>query len=91
MGPNMTEKAADRISKSIGVLKDLLDMTDAELEVSRSSGVHHVGAQTEDILVLVQVFQEAKLFREQQGREFTAFPKFQRNLFAKLKHSELWG
>ena len=87
----MTEQAADRISNSIGVLKDLMDTTDKELEVSRSSGIHHAAHQSQDILILVEVIREAELFKEQSGREFTAFPKFNRDHLSKLKYSELRG
>ena len=89
-GPNMTEKAADRISKSIGVLKDMMDITDTELGVSKSSGIHHAPDQTKDILELVEVFIEAELFKHIPHREFAAFPKFDRNLLSKLKHGEFW-
>ncbi|XP_077075461.1 uncharacterized protein LOC143728177 [Siphateles boraxobius] len=91
MGPNMTEQAADRISRSIGVLKDLMDTTDKELEVSKSSGIHHAARQNQDILILVEVIREAELFKDQPGREFTAFPKFDRDILSKLKYSELRG
>jgi hypothetical protein len=91
MGPNMTEQAADRISRSIGVLKDLMDTTDKELEVSKSSGIHHAARQSQDILILVEVIREAELFKDQPGREFTAFPKFDRDILSKLKYSELRG
>ena len=87
-GPNMTEQAADRISKSIGVLKDMMDITDTELGVSKSSGIHHALDHTKDILALVEVFREAQLFKCIPGREFIAFPKYNRNLLSKLKHIE---
>ena len=90
-GPNMTERAADRISKSIGVLKDMMDLTDTELDVSKSSGIHHARDQTDDIIALVEVLREAELFKNQPGRQFTAFPNFSRDLLSKVSHAELWG
>ena len=90
-GPNMSERAAERISKSIGVLKDMMDITDAELNVPKSSGIHHARNQTTDILALVEVFREAELFKTKPGRQFTAFPNFSRDLLSKVSHAELWG
>lgn len=84
-GPNLTEQTAGRISKSIGVLKNLMETTDRELQGSKSAGVHHAARQTEDILVLLKVFREAELFKDHPGREFSAFPQFNRDLLTKLK------
>ncbi len=91
LGPSMTKQAADRIRKSFVVLKELMDPTDTELEVSRSSGTHSDAHQTEDILVLIEVVRMAELLKDQLGREFAAFPNFNRNLLSKMKHSELRG
>lgn len=65
LGPNMTEQATDRISKSI-VVEDMLDTTDAEFEASKSSGIHHAGRQTGDILAFVEVVREAELLKPNQ-------------------------
>lgn len=88
-GPNLTEQTASRVSRSLGIWKELMDTTDSELEVSRSTGAHHAARQTEDILILVEVFQDAELFKENPGREFSVFPKFRRDLLLKLKQSDL--
>lgn len=90
-GPNMSEQAADRVSKSLYILKEMMDTTDRELEVSKSSGVHHTINMTEDISCLVDVFTKARLFNTVIGREFSTFPKFRRDLFSKVRHAELWG
>ena len=89
-GPNLTERAADRVSKSIGILKDMMDTTDTELGVPRTSGIHHARDQTTDILSLVEVFREGELFKTKPGRQFTAFPKFSRNLLKNVKHADVW-
>lgn len=90
-GPNMTEHAADRVSKSLGVLKEMMDTTDRELEVSKSSGVHHVANMTEDIACLVTIFKEVKVFQDITGRQFSAFKKFNSGVFSKMKYAELSG
>ena len=38
-----------------------MDTAYAELEVSKSSGIHHAARQTKDILALVEVVREAEL------------------------------
>lgn len=79
-GPNLTEQTANKVSKSLGVLRALMETTDEELEVSKTSGAHRAVCQTEDILLLVEIFQKGELFKEVPGREFSAFPKFKRDL-----------
>ncbi|XP_048063961.1 uncharacterized protein LOC125278672 [Megalobrama amblycephala] len=90
LGPNLSEMSADRISKSIGILKELMDKTDTELELSRPTGLHHVAREQEDVLTLVNVLRQAQLFQHQPGRQFHAFPNFRKNLLVKLKYRELW-
>jgi hypothetical protein len=70
LDPNMTEQAADRISKSIGVRTKLMDTIDTELEASKSKGIHHAACQSR--------FSTAELFKTQPAKEFTAFPGFNR-------------
>lgn len=90
LGPNLSEMSAARISKSIGILKEMMEKTDTELKRTRPTGIHHVAQEQEDILTLVNVFRETQLFKTQPGRQFHAFPKFQKNLLVKLNYRELW-
>lgn len=92
-GPNITEKSADRVSKSIGILQKMMEDTDRELQVSKSTGAHHAVGHTEDVLVLLEVFKEAELFKDHPGREFSAFPRFSCDLLKtqKLKSINLKG
>jgi hypothetical protein len=91
LGSNLSERSAARISQSIGTLKELMDKTDSELERTRPTGMHHVAREQEDILTLVEVFRETHLFQHHPGRQFTAFPNFQKNLLGKLNYLELWN
>ena len=92
LGANLTEQSAKRISRSISILKHLLDATDTELGVAKQSGRHCTPDQTNDIRALVQVALEEELFASQAGREFNSFPGFDRNLMSKLNYTEfrLW-
>ena len=89
-GPNLTEESADRVSRSVGVLKAMMDTTDKELQVTRTSGTHHHANLREDVFVLLRVFRETEVFKSQPGRHFLAFPNFERNIFSRLKYKDLW-
>ena len=89
LGPNLTENSADRIAKSLGVLKDMIYFVDSELEVARSSGYHVDTKRNEDIFQLVKVFRESEVFTFHPGRAYVAFPTFDRNLLSKMKITAL--
>ncbi|XP_063042925.1 uncharacterized protein LOC134437362 [Engraulis encrasicolus] len=74
-GPNLSEESASRVSKAIGVLKEIMDKVDTELGVKKPSGIHRAEQQTQDILTLINVFREGQLLSKIPGREFRAFPE----------------
>lgn len=84
------EETADWISRSVGVLKVMMDTIGRELEVSHPSGIHHAAELKGDILALVKVFKTTQLFQSQPGRQFSAFLDFDRNILSKLKYKDLW-
>ncbi|KAK7945429.1 hypothetical protein WMY93_001157 [Mugilogobius chulae] len=89
LGPNLNESSATRISKSIGILKEVMDKTDQELANTRPSGLHHAPQDENDIKTLVAVFRDSELFRHHPQREFKSFPGFSKNLLVNLKYSKL--
>lgn len=90
LGPNLNESSVARISQSIGVLKEIMEHTDEELGVGKRTGAHHINMD-KDILALVDIVQEAQLFKVQAGREYTAFPGFEKSLLAKMDYTQLWN
>ncbi|CAM4659382.1 unnamed protein product [Leuciscus chuanchicus] len=90
LGPNLNEQSAARISQSIGVMRELMENTDVELKVTKRKGTHQEHEPSVDVVALVAIFRQAELFKEQTGREFSAFPGFTKNLLEKLDYSELW-
>ncbi|XP_073728877.1 uncharacterized protein [Misgurnus anguillicaudatus] len=84
LGPNLSENSARRVSQSIGVLKEMMDKVDADLSINRPSGSHRAEQQTQDIMTLIDVFKACQLFTEIPGREFLAYPKFEKNLLRKI-------
>lgn len=89
LGPNLNEDSANRISRSMGVLKELMDKTDRELAVTTPSGLHHAPADLSEIMTLVGICRDSELFKHYPQREFHSFPSFSKNLLEKLKYSEL--
>lgn len=56
-----------------------MDKVDAELGVKRPTGTHHAEQQSLNVLTLVDVFREGQLFTEIPGRQFNAFPDFDKS------------
>lgn len=91
LGPNLNENMADRVSKSIGILKQMMDNTDRELEVRTRSGAHHAPEEKtlKDIETLVAIFMDNNLFKHQPGRQFKTLPSFDKHLLGILKYRDL--
>ncbi|KAG5282863.1 hypothetical protein AALO_G00035490 [Alosa alosa] len=86
LGPNMSEMSAARISRSIGIVKELMDKTDTELELTRPTGIHHVAREQEDVLTLVNVFRETQLSQQKSPRQaVSCIPEFQEKLIGKAE------
>ena len=92
LGANLTEPSAARISRSIGVLKQMLQTTDIEIGVAKQSGRHRTPDQKKDIRLLATVALEGDLFENHPGREFQAFPGFNQDILSKLNYANfgLW-
>ena len=86
LGSNLTEPSADRISRSLSVLKKLLHTTDNEIGVAKESGRHRTPDQNKDIRVLAAVALEGELFENHPGREFQALPGFDQDILSKLNY-----
>lgn len=92
LGVNLTEASAERISRSLEVLKQLLSTTDNEIGVAKQSGRHHTPDQKKDIRALAAEALNGGLFENHPGREFKAFPGFDQNLLSTLNYVKyrLW-
>ncbi|KAK7136555.1 hypothetical protein R3I93_016781 [Phoxinus phoxinus] len=89
-GTNLTEQTADRVSRSAGVLKTLLDTADRELQLSQPSGIHHEADLQTNIFTILEVLRKTEVFKHQPGRHFTSFPNFNRNILSKVNFKDLW-
>lgn len=90
VGPNLSDNSALRISKSLSVLKDLIDNVDQEIGVTSPSGYHKNRREDEDIMALVELAVETGLFKDITGREHTAFKGFQKYIFSNLSYGDFW-
>lgn len=90
LGPNLSEKSASRVSQSIGVLKEMMEKVDGDLGINRPTGTHRAEQQTQDVMTLIEVFKVGQLFTEIPGREFQAYPRFDKNLLRKIKYKDMW-
>ena len=68
----------------------MMDEVDSELGVNSPTGAHRAVQQTQDVLTLLDIFREGRLFTEIPGREFRAFPNFDKNLLRKISYKEMW-
>lgn len=88
-GSNLTEGTATRVSRSLGVLKTMMNRADSQLQLSGHSGVHNAPDRQTDIYTLLGVFREVGVFKDQPGRHFSAFPNFNRNILSKMDWENL--
>ena len=92
LGANLHPSAALRCSKAVKPIEDLLSSIDSELNVKRPSGKHTISrSQTDFQAIVKELHTKAEVFLEkcEEGREHSAFPKFQRSLLANLDHDKL--
>lgn len=89
-GPNLSELSASRISQSLGVFKNMMEKVDEELSIKRPTGTHRANQEAVDVLTLVSVFTEGRVFSDIPGRFFHAFPGFHKNPLVKLNDQDIW-
>ncbi|KAK7919081.1 hypothetical protein WMY93_010365 [Mugilogobius chulae] len=88
-GPNITEQAANRVSKALGVLKVMMEITDRELGVTKS-GIHQSPSLTDDVACLVHILTEAKVFQNIPGENLLLFLN-SRGTFLQKRHTQSCG
>ena len=89
LGPNLTENAARRCSKSVGKSEALLQTIDDHLNVCRPSGHHKVKKSETDFKTLVdELHRRAKIFHFNPSpqRQYIHFPHFKRDILSNIDH-----
>ena len=83
LGPHASQKAIDRICRSITTTKDLMDRFDAELHIHRQSGRHVAKSSDEDLKKVVKELVDQKAMRHTPGRVYRRYHR--------MKSSFLWN
>jgi len=89
LGPNLTENAARRCSKSVGKIEVLLQTVDEDLNVCRPSGHHKVRKSETDFKTLVdELHRRANMFHFNPSpqRQYIHFPHFKRDILSNIDH-----
>jgi hypothetical protein len=87
---NLTDDAGVRVGKAIGKIEQLINGINVDLGVTKPTGHHTKRKATEDFPRLFgAIHKTAKIFKIQPGRQYEAFPQFQRHIFGKLKTPEI--
>lgn len=90
---NINDKSVEEISKSEGAMEKIILGTRYDLNTDKPKG-HHSNKNGNKIFsnILEQVHRKSKTFQFTVGREYKAFPKFQRNVFRALdkKKTHRW-
>lgn len=90
VGVNLNENTAKRASHSLMFMEKFLRHTDEEMGRNKPSGHHVTAKHKEDFLELVKQFHlKGKVFSIEEGREYNAFPKFDRNILKNMEFSSL--
>ena len=89
LGPNLTENAARRCSKSVGKTEALLQTIDDDLNVCRPAGHHKVTKSETDFKTLAdELHRRAKMFHFNPSpeRQYIYFPHFKRDILSNIDH-----
>lgn len=68
----------------------MMEKVDEELSIKRPTGTHRATQEADDVLTLVSVFTEGRIFSDIPGRFFHAFPGFHKNPLVKLQDQDIW-
>lgn len=89
LGANKTEKAIDRVGKTIDDLRGALDNYDKENNVRDTSGAHTCKSSTKDMSKVLDELLQKDVSEIIPGREHKAFCKLKPNLIKTLDKDSL--
>lgn len=90
LGPNVTEKAVQRICNAESGSRAMLDNVDQCLNRIRGSGRHTSSSLENDLEELLSRIQQTDVFTEHLGRSYHCFTDFERDPFKTLNMSSLY-
>lgn len=89
LGPNISDKAVQRMGKCLGEIMKITQMYDSENGIPSESGKHARKSEDEDRNKILAVLNDTKVFTAIPGRKHTNFPKFEANPARKLVLEDL--
>lgn len=84
LGPNLNEKNAQRLARSMRNVNKVLGCVDNAIELTHSTSLHKSPQDIEDVQKLTMEFHKAELFKKQAPRQHPSFPHFPRSLLSDL-------
>lgn len=80
----ITDKSIARVSHSTKPTDEILSAFDKATHIRKPSGKHTEMSTEDDVMALVEQFQEGDLYRRIPGRKHSAFPDMKHDLLADL-------
>lgn len=90
-GPNLSEKAVQRISNSESGTRSMLDGVDGSIGRSRGSGQHTSSSTEKDLDELIKRAVQTGVFTRKPFRQYDHFKNFERDPFKDLDLSALYS
>jgi hypothetical protein len=85
----ITDKSISRVSHSTKPTDDILEAFDKATHVRKPSGKHTKMSTHDDVMALVDHFQEGDLYKRITGRKHMAFPSMKYDLLAEIDVDQL--
>ena len=85
----ITDKSITRVSRSVEPTDAILASYDKATAVKAPSGKHLLKSTEDDIMLLVDHFQNADIYAQQPGRKHSAFPNMPHNLLNEIEPETL--
>ncbi len=89
LGANKTEKAIDRVGKTVGTLTETLEMFDKENHVGEESGAHTNKSSVKDMSKILEELLKMDVFKKEPGRKHNSFQNLKPNLIKTLDEGQL--
>lgn len=91
LGGNINERNAQRVARSLCLMKRTLDSVDCDISKVDKSGNHNLIASVESVSQIVADLVEGKVFTHQPGRKgYTTFPSFHRDILKGLDYRDFF-
>ena len=92
LGGNINETNAQRVARSLCLMKKTLNSVDCDVSLADKRGTHNLIAAQESVLQIVTDLTDGKAFSFQCGREgYAAFPDFQRDILNGIDYRDFFS